>query len=254
MFKFNKIIVVFGFISFLFGGCGGSLSDADLILKARQEVDQEQFSQALNDLSAVRNQNTEDVAFLKSSAYAGLAGFRAFEIYDIVYKNQKIKPPFSLFFILSHNHSTEDVKNSRSSITSIEKFNLDIASRSNNLNISFALTEFYKVSQIILFDADLNHLGQVSKNWNPCSEVDFPTADVRETIVSLNKGVIALSQIIKNFHEADLQLIFDLINEIQHDIGIDTGVLDENAVQVKDVQTLRTFINRDVLKNGNICN
>jgi hypothetical protein len=239
---------------FLLMGCGsGKLSDQDLILNAQQAIDNQNFNDALNDLNQISNQNVEEVAYLRASANAGLAGFRAFQIYDIIYTNQSIIPPILLLFILSQQYSNTSINYSRDAISAIENFNMVIETRDPTLNISFALTEFYKVSQIVLQDSDLNHTGYFAANWNPCDDINFPVSDVREVIVALNKGILALNEVRKVIHNADIDLLFSLITEIQNDIGINTGILDEDAIQTTDLITFRTFINQTVLKNDNVC-
>ena len=221
--------------------------------EAQNDIDQQQFSQALSVLSQISNQDQEPVVLLVTSAYAGLAGFRALQIYDEFYNNQNISPPILILFELSSQYSIDYINYSRSAISAIDNYNDDIQSRDYELNLPFALVNFYKISQILLNDSDLEHVGTFSKNWDPCSEADFPISDVREIIVALNQGIMAINQIRTVVNNADVNLVFGLITQIQNDIGVNTGVLDADAVQDTDTVTFRTFINQTVLSNQNVC-
>jgi hypothetical protein len=249
----GQILVIFFLV--VFTSCSSSNSgnnDNNLILEAQQAINQYNFTDALSYLSGIQTQ-TDQVVELTISAYAGLAGFRSLKIYDTVYNNENINPVIKILFLLSQNYKTVDLNNSRLGLQAVESYNLDIATRSNDVNMPFALLEFYKISQILLKDSDLENLGTYSSNWNPCSSLDFPISDVTETIVALNKGIIALNQIRLVLHNTDIDLIFTLITQIQADLGIDNNVLDETEVKSEDVAQFRTYINNALLANNNIC-
>jgi hypothetical protein len=234
-------------------GCGSILSDNDLILRARDEIDHEMFHEALNDLSLIRNQRTSDVVFLKVSANAGLAGFRALQAYDTISSNENISPTFLLFFILSKQYQNDHISYSRRAITEVESFDSRIESRSRIINTIFVFIEIYKISQILLQNSDTEHLGSFSKSWDPCNDKMFPISSLREIIVSLNKATLALNQIAVGLNDPELKIIFNLIKETQKNIKYDTGVLDEYAVQTNDLKNFRSFINKEILKNTNTC-
>jgi hypothetical protein len=241
------------FFLILFSSCSSSNNnDNNLILQAQEDINNFDFNDALTALAGVQNQ-TDQVIELTISAYAGLAGFRALNIYDIVYNNESINPAVKMLFLLSSNYNTADVAASRLGIQAVENYNINILTRSDDLNMPFALLEFYKISQILLKDSDLENLGTYSSNWDPCSSLDFPISDVTEIIVALNKGIIALNLIRQEIHNSDIDLLFSIITQIQTNLGINDNVLNETEVQSEDVATFRTYINQNVLAKNNIC-
>lgn len=233
-------------------GCGvlSQKTDLDYIQEAKQSLDNERFDEALSTLQNVK-QETEEVVQIKASALVGKGGFRILNITDNVLLNKFIYPAYIILFKISRVYQSNDIDNTRKAEKILEEFSKNHQISKETMFFQ-SLIFFYKASQILSKNSDINSQGPLSPNWDPCEESQFPSADIRETIVSLNKGAKLLASI-KRISSADpLSDFFNILLEIPS-TGVVEFILNENEVIPQKVVEYRNFLNKEVLSKTNIC-
>ena len=231
---------LFFLFSFFLLSCSGPKNGNDyqkIMTQATEAINQEKYSEAISLLNELPESDIP-AARLKSMAYSGRAGIKTLEIVDIIENNKNTNPGVILKF-LAHKYGTTDINDSRKAVELINKINASIESRSDDLNLQYAVTLIYKSSQILLNKAVLAEQGRFSEIWDPCLEAHLLSIDIKEIINSINRAIFALSY-------ANQQLYSHAL-KIQNDLKVNAQALENELIQITDVNNLRIFIKEKIV-------
>lgn len=221
-------------IMLIFLGCGnlpGENEYEQKITQAQEALDQEKFSEAISILNSLEEKDPK-VGMLKSMAYAGRAGLRSLEVVDIIERNNRSNPGVIISF-LAKKYGSTDINDSREAIEVIRRMNAQVESRSNQMNLLYAIIQIYKASQIILQKADLAEQGRISEIWDPCLEAYLLSIDIQEIVASVNRALQALA-----FANQDL---YSKAVKIQEDLKINAQRLEAELVTLSEVHDFRVY-------------
>ncbi len=231
---------LFFLFSFILLSCSGPKNGNDyqkIMTQATEAINQEKYSEAINLLDSLPESDVA-VARLKSMAYSGRAGIKTLEIVDIIENNKNTNPAIILKF-LAYKYGTTDINDSRKAVELINKINANVASRSEDLNLQYAITLIYKSSQILLNKAILAEQGKFSEIWDPCLEAHLLSIDIKEIINSINRAIFALSY-------ANQQLYSHAL-KIQMDLQLNAQVLEDELIRITDINNVRIFIKEKIV-------
>lgn len=210
----------------ILGGCGKSDQDTEnyLLEKAQHQINIMDFSGALHTLSVLDQKNTK-VITLTASALAGRAGFNTLALADLITTNQAT--PISLLTTLNAHYGPQDLADIYRATQLLNSQN-DFPSR-----LQYASLQVYKVSQIVL----KNYIKQ--DDLKVCSEDSVVAAnELIDIIISLNLSIIKVQEIVTN--------IYDYIQKLQEDLGINPNKLNQVQVTDEEVTALRETLSAHI--------
>lgn len=229
--KFFIIIFIFFTIS-----CSQN-KDQSLTKKiesAQQALNSSDFDKAIAILESFSNEDKVkiQVVDLLSSAYAGRAGFSSFKVYDLLDKHSN-NPERALFELASNHFKTSDIEDSQKALSYIYSLSKSPDLRPSNLNLKYSTIQVYKISQILI--KNINRFeNTLLTDWNPCSEINLLSLDIRDILISTNRAVIS----VKNLQEN----IYNQLISIQNKYNIDPQIFEEEVVEKTDINRVRVSI------------
>lgn len=223
----SKLKVLFFIGILVLGGCAKSTQDQEtyMLEKARHQINTYDFTGAIDTLSSL-NQNKSAVVTLTASALAGRAGFNTLALADLMTTNPGT-PSISLLLSLNANYRPQDLADIYRATQLLNSQN-DFPSR-----LQYASLQVYKVSQIVL----KNYINQ--DKIKLCSNESVMAAnEVVDIIISLNLSIIKVQEVVTN--------IYDYVQKLQRDLGIDPDQLNSIQVTDADVEALRVTLSEQI--------